>query len=108
MKKILLFSAILIGAASASQAGVRLDFGIPLPPLPGISIRPPVVVTRPPQVCEGPSVYYDYDYSYGYRWHPRYERDYRWHDRRDWDRHNGHRDWDNHQRGGGHDDHHHR
>ena len=42
MKKLLLLSAILIGAATASQAGVRLHLGLPLPPLPplpGIGIH---------------------------------------------------------------------
>src|SRR5260370_1218454 len=96
MKKILLLSAILIGAASASQAGVRLDFGIPLPPLPGVTIRPPVVVTAPPAMCEGPSVYYGYPYGYG----SRYEWEHRWHGGRDWDRYHVRRDRDDHYRDG--------
>ena len=91
MKKILLLSAALLGAASAAQAGVQFNFGIglPLPPLPGIVIgRPaPVIVAPPlcaaPPVCSVPSPvvvqppslyfgcgpgYYDYRY-HGYRGH---------------------------------------
>src|SRR5437868_2686706 len=43
MKKLVLLSAILIGAATASQAGVNLHLGfnLPLPPLPGLVISHP-------------------------------------------------------------------
>src|SRR6266436_8775767 len=49
MKKILLLSAVLLGAATVSQAGgVHLSIGLPLPPLPGISITAPAPVYAPP------------------------------------------------------------
>jgi len=96
MKKLLLLSAILLGAATASQAGVRLDIGLPLPPLPGITFRPPVCV-------EAPRAYYGY--PYGYSWYPRHEQGYRWNEHRDWDRRH---DRDDHHRGGDHDYHGHR
>src|SRR4051812_30354582 len=41
MKKLLLLTAVLLGAATASQAGVRFNVGI------GIPLSPPVVVTQP-------------------------------------------------------------
>jgi hypothetical protein len=64
MKKILLLSAVLLGAATVSQAGgLHLSIGLPLPPLPGISITAPAPVYAPP-VC--PPVYtYGPAYSYG-------------------------------------------
>src|SRR2546426_3664376 len=60
MKKILLLSAVLLGAASASQAGVRFNVGIglPLPPLPGVIIGRPAPVVVAPPVCVAPPVYY--------------------------------------------------
>src|SRR5882724_9549060 len=64
MKKLLLLSAVLFGAVSASQAGVRFNVGVglplPLPPLPGIVISrpaPPVYAVAPP-ACYAPPVYY--------------------------------------------------
>jgi hypothetical protein len=66
MKKLLLLSAILIGAATASQAGgfhLRLPLP-PLPPLPGISIHagpaycPPAPVYSAPVVPYPPAVTY--------------------------------------------------
>ena len=70
MKKILLLSAVLLGALTVSQAGgVHLSIGLPLPPLPplpGIHITAPApVVPAPvyaPPVCPpaysyGPSYY---------------------------------------------------
>jgi len=89
MKKLLLLSAILIGAATASQAG-GLHFRLPLPPLPplpGISIHagpaycppapvysgpvapyPPAVTYAPaPVYVPAPNVYLGFGYSY-----PRY------------------------------------
>src|SRR5260221_2844268 len=65
MKKILL-AAVLLGAASASQAGVRFGFGfgLPLPiPVPTVTIRapvvcqPPVYVAPAPVYCAPPVVY---------------------------------------------------
>lgn len=44
MKKILLLSAVLIGAATASQAGVHFSFGFPLPPLPHVAVSVPAPV----------------------------------------------------------------
>jgi len=95
MKKILLLSAVLLGAVSASQAGIHLHLGLPLPPLPplpGVSITvpapvyapaysyapdycPPTVVVRPPVVSFGFGYpyygsyghYYDRGYYGGYR-----------------------------------------
>jgi hypothetical protein len=47
MKKLLLVSAVVLGAVSASQAGVRFNIGFNLP-LPA----PPVaVISRPPAIC---------------------------------------------------------
>ena len=84
MKKILLLSAILIGAATASQAGVRLHLGLPLPPLPplphiSIGVPAPVVVPAPvypPSVyVPGPSISLGFGdcYDYGYYGYPRYD-----------------------------------
>src|SRR5207244_10195501 len=64
MKKLLLLSAVLIGAASASQAGVHLNIGFPLPflpPLPGITIgrpAPRAYYDAPRAYYEAPSAYY--------------------------------------------------
>jgi hypothetical protein len=64
MKKILLLTAVLLGAVSASQAGgLHLSIGLPLPPLPplpGIHITAPAPVVYAPPVCP-PA----YSYSYG-------------------------------------------
>jgi hypothetical protein len=59
MKKILLLSAVLLGAVSASQAGVRfnLGFGIPLPPPPVVVAPAPVYVQPSAPVCVNPPVY---------------------------------------------------
>jgi hypothetical protein len=70
MKKLLLLSAVLLAGASASQAGVSVHLGFPLPPLPHIQIQPPVVIQPP--VCE-PPVYYGYRPGYyGYDYRPGY------------------------------------
>jgi|SRR5437867_5642302 len=54
MKKLLLVSAVLLGAVSASQAAVNISigFGLPFPP-PVIIGRPAaaVVVPAPPPAC---------------------------------------------------------
>src|SRR6266849_5096761 len=64
MKKILLLSAILLGAVTASQAGIRFNIGLPLPPLPlpGIVIGHPGPAYCPPaaQVYGAPPAYYGY------------------------------------------------
>jgi hypothetical protein len=53
MKKILLLSAVLLGAATASQAGgFHFGFHLPLPPLP-LPPLPGIVIGRP-----APPVYY--------------------------------------------------
>jgi hypothetical protein len=94
MKRILLISAVLFGAVSASQAGVRLNIGIGIP-LPGLVIgRPAPVVVVPPPVCAPPPtvfvappvivapapVYYGCRPGwYGYRgWGPRRDWRHRW------------------------------
>jgi len=99
MKKLLLLSAVLIGAATASQAGVHFSFGLPLPPLPlprvvigGPSyyapapvyreeVAPPVVYSAPSVVVEPPVVSFGYGGgyygpSYGYYGRPYYGRPY--------------------------------
>jgi len=73
MKKLLLFSTVLLGTTVASRAGVDIRIGVPLPPPPSIvighpapapvvvrSYPPPVVVASPryvaPRVCVAPPV----------------------------------------------------
>ena len=64
MKKLVLLSAVLFGAVSASQAGVRFNVGVgfplPLPPLPGVVISRPAPYCAPaPPVCyNAPQAYY--------------------------------------------------
>jgi hypothetical protein len=55
MKKLLLIGAILVGAVTASQAGVSVSFriGVPLPPPPFV-IRHSVPVYAPPVVLPQP------------------------------------------------------
>src|SRR3989442_11475295 len=61
MKRIVLLSAVLLGAVSASQAGVHLNIGLPLPPLPlpGIIIGRPAPVVVAPPVCAAPAPVYE-------------------------------------------------
>src|SRR5256885_3201442 len=56
MKKILVLSAVLIGAVSASQAGVLQDIGVSLrlPFLPRVVVRPPVALVPAPVVYPAP------------------------------------------------------
>jgi len=57
MKKLLLLSAIVIGAASAAQAGgINLRFGFPLPAPPRLVITPPAPVVVAPRECVEPQV----------------------------------------------------
>jgi hypothetical protein len=68
MKKLIVLSAVLIGAVTASQAGVLHDIGVGLrvPFLPRVVVRPPplvyqsppVVYEAPRQVCLPPRVVY--------------------------------------------------
>jgi len=93
MKKILLLSAVLLGAVTASQAGVRVNIGIGIP-WPGVVIAQPapvfiapapvcaplrVVVVAPPVFVATPPVYYGCRPAwYGYRgWEPRHGWGYR-------------------------------
>jgi hypothetical protein len=113
MKKILLLSAVLLGAVTASQAGVRFSIGIPFPAPPVVVAPPaPVYVEPPAETYVEPPVYapappvvisppvFDFHFgdrrpiyrSYGYR--PYYNHDYWRHDRDD---HRG-RDRDYHRR----------
>ena len=74
MKRILLLSAVLLGAVSASQAGVRFGIGIGVP-LPGVVISqpapvvvaPPVYAPAPVAVCAPPVVVAPGPVYYGYR-----------------------------------------
>src|ERR1051325_2273452 len=70
MKKLLLLSAVLLGAVTASQAGVHFSIGIPFP-------APPVVVA-PPVLEFG---FRDRPYYRPYSYRPYYHRDYWRHDR---------------------------
>ena len=75
MKKLLLFSAVLLGAVSASRAGLNVSIGIGLPlpapviigapaPLPACVPVAPLVVAPPPVVfVPGPGCY---GYRHGY------------------------------------------
>src|SRR5436190_8132751 len=61
MKKILLLSAVLIGATMASQAGVVHDIGVGLrlPFLPRVVVRAPVLpIPAPAVICEAPRQVY--------------------------------------------------
>jgi hypothetical protein len=112
MKKILLLSAVLLGAVTASQAGVRFSIGIPFPAPPVVVAPPAPVYVQPPveTYVEPPPVYAPapvvvappvFDFSFGdrhpyyrsYPYHPYYHhRDY-YRDRDDHrDYHHGDRD----------------
>jgi hypothetical protein len=63
MKKLLILSAVLLGTAAASQGGIDVRIGLPLPPLPRIVIGAPAphvivhgprVAIRPPICAPGP------------------------------------------------------
>lgn len=88
MKKLLLLSAVLLGAVTASQAGVRINIGIPAPvvvapapvyappppvyvaPPPPVYAPPPVVVVPPPVVVRPPVIGVPYHHHPPY-WYPR-------------------------------------
>ena len=112
MKKLFLLSAVLLGFAVTSHAGVRFSFGLPLPPLPlpGVEFRaspPPVCVSPPPVYYDAPcydapcydapvvvgppSVYFDYGYP-GYHRYGGYShyRGYGHEYRGRYERHGGH------------------
>jgi hypothetical protein len=120
MKKILLLSAVLLGAATASQAGVRFSFNVPLPvpPLvvapparayvepPNVYVEPPPVYALAPPVVVAPPVFefgyrqpYYRPYSYRpYSYRPYYGHDHYWHHDSDDHGHGGYggHDWDHH------------
>ncbi|HWV98644.1 MAG TPA: hypothetical protein VNZ64_03015 [Candidatus Acidoferrum sp.] len=109
MKKLILLSAVLLGAVSASQAGIRFSFGIGIPfgppvvacPAP-VYVTPPVyqyppqvvyqapapVVYAPPPVvfAPAPSVYV----GFGPGW---YRPNYGWGHYRGWEHARGHGGW---------------
>ena len=107
MKKLLLLSAIVLGAVSASQAGIRFNigFGLPLPvppvavvaapapvcaPTPIVTAAPvcePAPVVVAPQICEQPVVVAPRSVIVR---HPVYERHY------DRNRHYASARWDYH------------
>jgi hypothetical protein len=65
-------AATLAAAAGAAQAGDvrwRLGLDLPLPPLPGVVVRPAPVYAPPPVVYAPPP---SYGYGYGYDDGPRY------------------------------------
>jgi hypothetical protein len=113
MKKILLLSAVLLGAVTASQAGVHFSIGIPFPAPPVVVAPPAPAYVEPPSVyVEPPPVYapappvvvappvlqfgFSRPYYRPYPYRPYYNHDYWRHDRDDhW--HGGH-DWDHHRR----------
>jgi hypothetical protein len=98
MKKLLLLSAIFLGAASASQAAIHLE--PPFGGLPGITIRPPVIVT-PPSHYQSRGDYYGYrpDHrdGYGHGWRDDYRSDCR---RRDHHAHHSRYNHRHHHHGG--------
>jgi hypothetical protein len=51
MEKLLILSTVLLGAVSASQAGINLSIGIGLP----IPPPPPFIISRPSPVCVTPA-----------------------------------------------------
>jgi hypothetical protein len=57
MKKLLFLSAVLLGAVTASQAGVRfnLGIGIPLPTPPAVVVAPPAQAYIPPPAYVEPA-----------------------------------------------------
>ena len=56
MKKLALLAAVLLGTAAASQAGVSVHIGIPLPPLPRVIFGHPAPVVVSPGHCLPPVV----------------------------------------------------
>jgi len=71
MKKLAMLVAVLFGTAAASQAGIDIHIGIPLPPLPRVVFGYPAPVVVAPRYCAPPVVVAPpcgpvYGYSY---WH---------------------------------------
>jgi len=50
-----MLAAVLLGTAAASQAGIDIHIGLPLPPLPRVIIGYPAPVVVAPRPC-GPTV----------------------------------------------------
>jgi hypothetical protein len=112
MKKILLLSAVLLGAVTASQAGVHFSIGIPwpTPPIvvapaapayvapPNVYVEPPPVYAPAPPLVVAPPVlefgFHDRPYYRPYSYRPRYGHDYYHHD----NHYYGGHDWDHHRR----------
>lgn len=53
-----MLAAVLLGTTAASQAGLDIHIGIPLPPLPRIVVQhpAPVIVVPSPRYCPPPVV----------------------------------------------------
>lgn len=110
MKKLLLVAAVLVGAVSASQAGVHFSIGIGIPLPPPVVIAPPapvyypapvyapapVYVPAPPVVCAPPVIVQQPRY-YGPRYYPGPGYGGYWHGRGH-DRHDDHGGHWNHYR----------
>jgi hypothetical protein len=115
MKKILLLSAVLLGAVTASQAGVHFSIGIPLPTPPVVVVPAPAYVAPPNVYVEPPPVYAPAPpvvvappvLEFGFHARP-YYRPYPYRSYRPYYGHDYHRDWNNHWRGGRDWDHHRR
>lgn len=98
MKKLAMLAVVLLGTTAASQAGIDIHIGIPLPPVPRIILRPPAPCVVPaPRYCAPPVVvappYCPPVYGYGYRYPHRHGHGYY---RPGHDRGHGHRSggWD--------------
>jgi len=68
MKKLIMLAAVLLGTAAASQAGIDIRIGLPLPPLPRVIFGHPAPVVVVPGYC-APVYGYNYGhhpYSHGY------------------------------------------
>lgn len=82
MKKLALLAAVLLGTAAASQAGVSVHIGIPLPPIPRVIFGHPAPVVVAPGHCLPPVVVAPpcgpvYGYPHGHYTHNHGHRYYR-------------------------------